>query len=101
MVAAFGAWAVEYGAIQCVLLENLALEDAAVLQGEVKDIALRRVRHGVEPHDRSLSIQVLQAIPDAAKVSMTAVETADPAERLHLRHLLIPESGECKDCTCG
>jgi hypothetical protein len=72
MVAAFGAGAVEYGAIRCVPLENLALEDAAVLQGEMEDIALRRVRHGVEPNDRSLSAQILQAVPHAAQVSMTA-----------------------------
>ena len=72
MVAAFGAGAVEYGAVRCVILENLALEDAAVLQGEMEDIALRRVRHGVEPHDCSLSAQVLQAVADAAQVSMTA-----------------------------
>ena len=72
MVAAFGAGAVEYSAIGCVILENLALEDTAVLQGEMEDIALRRVRHGVEPHDCSLSTQVLQAVSDAAQVSMTA-----------------------------
>jgi hypothetical protein len=101
MVAAFGARSVEYCAIRCGLLENLALEDLPVLQGEMEDIPLRRVRHGVEPHDCSLSIQMLQAVSDAAQVSMTAEETADPAERRHLRHLLIPESGECKDCTRG
>ena len=72
MVAAFGARAVEYGAICCVSLENLALEDAAILQGEMEDIALRRVRHGVEPHDCSLSTQVLQAVSHTAQVSRTA-----------------------------
>ena len=72
MVAAFDAGAVDHSAIGCVLVEDLALEDTAVLQGEMEDIALRRVRHGVEPHDCPLPIQVLQAVSDAAQVSMTA-----------------------------
>ena len=72
MVAAFDAGAVDHSAIGCALVEDLALEDAAVLQDEMEDIALRRVRHGVEPHDCSLSTQVLQAVPNAAQVSMTA-----------------------------
>ena len=101
MVAAFGARAVEYCAMRCGLFENLALEDTPVLQGEMEDIPLRRVRHGVEPHDCSLSAQILKAVPDAAQVSMTAEETADPAERRYLRHLQLPVSGGCKECTIG
>ena len=101
MVAAFGARAVDYSPIGCVLVENLALEDTPVLQGQVKDIPLRRFRHGVEPHDGPLPTQILQAVPDAAQVSMAAVETANSAERRYLRHVLIPGNGRCKECTCG
>ena len=101
MVAAFGARAVEHSAIRCVLVENLALQDTPVLQGQMEDIPLRRVRHGVEPHDCPLAAQILQAVPDAAQVSMTAVEAANPAERRYFRHVRIPMSGRCKECTCG
>ena len=100
-MAAFGARAVEHSAIRCVLVENLALQDTPVLQGQMEDIPLRRVRHGVEPHDCPLSAQILQAVPDAAQVSMTAVEAANPAERLYLRHVLTPEKVGCKEYTCG
>ena len=72
MMAAFGAGTVDHSAIGCVLVEHLALEDTAVLQGEMEDVALRRVRHGVEPNDCALSTEVLQAVADAAQVSMTA-----------------------------
>ena len=73
MVTTLESGAVEHGAIRCVTVEDLTLEDAAILQSEMKDIPLRSVRHGVEPHHRSFSTQSLQAVPDATEVAMTTV----------------------------
>ena len=73
MVAALEAGTVEHCAERRVAVEDLALEDAAVLQREMKDIPLCGVGHRVEPHDRSLSTQRLQGVTDAAQVSMATV----------------------------
>jgi hypothetical protein len=73
MVAPLAAGAVEHGAKRRAPVEDLALEDAAILQGKMKDIPLRGVRHGVKPHDCSLFTQSLQAVPDAAQVAVTTV----------------------------
>jgi hypothetical protein len=73
MVAALEAGAVEHSAVGCIPVEDLALEDAAVLQCEMKDIPLGGVGHGIEPYDCSLSAQSLQAVTDAAQVSMATV----------------------------
>jgi hypothetical protein len=61
MVAALEAGAVEHSAVGCIPVEDLALEDAA------------GVGHGIEPYDCSLSAQSLQAVTDAAQVSMATV----------------------------
>jgi len=71
VVAAFDTGAVEDGAVGRARVEHLALENASVLQREVKDITMGRVRPGIELHDRSLTAQTLQAVPHAAEISMT------------------------------
>jgi hypothetical protein len=51
MVAPLESGTVEHRAKRCVPVEDLTLEDAAILQGEMKDIPLRSIGHWVEPHD--------------------------------------------------
>lgn len=87
MMAAFDARAVEDGAVGRVFVQHLTFEDAAVFEREMEDIPLRRVRHRIEPHDRRPA-DLLQTVADATKVAMTTMQTANPVERLLLRHLL-------------
>jgi hypothetical protein len=48
---AFGAWSFDDGAEGVALPKHLALENSAVLQRQVKHIALRRIRHWIEHDD--------------------------------------------------
>ena len=86
MVAALDARAVEDGAVSGVLVEDLALEDAAVLECEVEHIPKGCVRHRIEPYDRRVSVQGLHDVANAAEVAMTAMQAPDAADRLSLRH---------------
>ena len=87
MLAALHTRAVEHGAVGRVFVKDLALEDAAVLEGEMEDITLCRVRPWIKPYDRSLTTDRLHAISHAAEISMTTEESTDSGERLYLRQL--------------
>lgn len=73
MVAPFDARAVKDGAVRGVFVQNLALEDAAVFEREMKDVPLGRVRHGIEPHDGRRTVQILQAVTHTTQVPMTTM----------------------------
>ena len=87
MVAAFDSWAVEHSAVCDVLVHDLALEYAAVLQREIEDVAVGCIRHRIELRDRHCALHVLQCVPNASEIPMTTMQTPDAAERLPLRHL--------------
>jgi hypothetical protein len=88
MAAPFHARTIEDSAVCGVLEQDLTLEYSAVLECEMKDIAVCRVRHRIEPDDRRLSGDIQQAVSHAAEIAMTTMETPDSTERLSLRHLL-------------
>ena len=96
MVAPFHAWTIEDGAICAVLEQDLTLEDFAVLEREMKDVPMCRVRHRIEPDDRRLSGEIQQAVSHAAEIAMTTMQTPDSAERLSLRHLLHTEDSHAR-----
>ena len=86
MVAALDARAVEDGAESGVLVEDLALKDAAVLECKVEHVPKGCVWHRVEPYDRRVSVQGLHDVANAAEVAMTAMQTPHAADRRSLRH---------------
>jgi hypothetical protein len=51
MLAPFDARTVENSAVGRVLVQDLALEDAAVLERKIQDVPVCRVGHRVESHD--------------------------------------------------
>jgi hypothetical protein len=73
MLAPLDPWTLEHRAVCCVLVQNLTLEDATILEREVKDIPCRSVGHRVESDDGHCVVKALQGITDAAKVAMTTV----------------------------
>ena len=71
-MAALGAWAIEYGAVG-MFRENFALQNATVLQRQVKNIALCRVGHRIETHDGMWSVEQLQAVSNASESAVPPV----------------------------
>ena len=51
MLAALGSGAVDDRTVRRELVHQLALEDAAVFERQVKHVTVSRVRHRIEPHD--------------------------------------------------
>jgi len=99
MVAAFDSWAIEHSAVRDVLVHDLTLEYAAVLQREIEDVAVGCIRHRIELHDRHCALHVLQRVPNASEIPMTTVQTPDTAERFPLRHLGHTNPDRCKSRT--
>jgi hypothetical protein len=92
MGATFCARSVNDRAILRVLRQHLTLENPAVFQGEVKDVALCSLWHGIKPYDRGWSMNRLQTVPDASEVPVSTVQPAHALKRLGLRHdLHLPE----------
>jgi hypothetical protein len=87
MVAALYSRAVEDGAVRVVLVQHLALENAAVLERQMENVPVRRVRHRIELHDGRLSVERPKGIAHAAQVAMTSMQTPHAINRLSLRHL--------------
>ena len=50
MLTPFDPRAVEDGAVSGVHIHHLALENSSVFEREMKDVAMRRVRHGIKPY---------------------------------------------------
>jgi hypothetical protein len=92
MVAPLDARTIDNGTICRVLVENLALQDAAVFERQMEYIPVRRIGHGIEPHYGCLSADSLQAVAHAAHVAMTTMQTPDSVDRLSLRHLQHPRT---------
>ena len=99
MMAALDARAVQDHAVRGVLVEHLALENAAVLERQMEDVPLRRIWHWIEPHDSGLRLKVLQKISDATETPMPTMQTPDTTDRLNLRHVGHTTSSRCKDHT--
>lgn len=88
MVAAFDARTIDHGAERRVVVQYLALEDAAILESEVEHVSVRRVRHRIKPYDRHRVLETLQGVPDASEIAMPTMQTPHSAKRLSLRQLL-------------
>ena len=76
---------VDHCAESRIFVQHLTLENAAVLEREVEDVALRRVGHRVEADDGCRSLEALHAVTHTPQVSMTTMQAADAAQRLALR----------------
>ena len=87
MMAPFDARTVEHGAVCRVLFQDLALEDAAVLERKIENVPTCRVGHRVELHDRCGPTDTLQGVAHTTQIPMTTVQTPDSVERLSRRHL--------------
>src|SRR5687767_5979723 len=87
MMAPFGTGPIEHSAIRRVLVEDLALQNAAVLERQMKDVSVSRGGHGIKPHHRRRAADVLQAVANAPHVAVTTMQTPHSVERLSLRHL--------------
>ena len=88
MLAPFDARSVQHRTVGCVLGEDLALQNAAILERQMKHVAERGVRHRVEAYDSHRPVKGLQAITHTPQVAMTTMQTPDSPKRLPLRHLL-------------
>ena len=75
-MSAFTARSVEDGAVARAVGQDLALEDSAILQREMKDITLCAVGHRIEPHDSRGSVVQMQGIAHAPEVAMPSVQAA-------------------------
>ena len=86
MVAPLDAGPIDDGTICRVLVEDLTLQNAAVLEGQMEYVPVRRIGHGIELHHGRLSIESLQAVAHAAQVAVTTMQTPDTVDRPSLRH---------------
>ena len=87
-MSAFDPGTVEYGAV-ALLGEYLTLQDPAVFEREMKDVASRRVGHGVESHDGCGWTDFLEGVPHTTQIALTKMQAPNTAECLsvgHLRH---------------
>jgi hypothetical protein len=85
-VAALDARPVDHDAVGGVLVQHLTFQDPAVLQGQMKNITLSRVWHGIEPYGGCRTVGRMQAVPNAPKVAVSAMQPPDTLKRLALRH---------------
>src|SRR3990170_3408100 len=86
MLAALGARAIEHSTMRRVLVDDLALQDAAVFERQMKYVAVRGVGHGVEANHGHRAVDILQAVAHATHVAVTTMQTPHSEERLSLRH---------------
>jgi hypothetical protein len=84
MNAAFDARPVYHSTVCCVLRRDLALQNAAVLQCKVKDVALGGIGHGIEPYSCRFPSRGVQTVSDASKASVSPMQPAHAAKRLGL-----------------
>ena len=71
MLPALDTGPLEHGVVGRALVEDLALEDAAVLECKVEDITRCGVRPGIESHHCPLIAQTVQVVPHATQIPMT------------------------------
>ena len=76
--------------------EHLTVEDAAVLEREMKDVPARRVGHRIEADHLARSFELLQHIPYTTETARAEMQPADTAEGLFLRHSRPPTTIACK-----
>ena len=88
MMPSFDTGTVKDRTARGVLVEHLALENAAVLQSQMEHIPAGRVRHRIELHDGHRILQRFQGVADAPEVTVTTVQTPDSAKRLPVRQLV-------------
>ena len=88
MVPAFEARTINHGAIFRVVVHYLALENAAILEGEVEHISVRRVGHRIKPYDRHRVFEPLKDVAHTSEIAMPTMQTPDSLKRLSLRQLL-------------
>ena len=70
MVAAFDARTVDHGAERRVVVQHLALEDAAIFERQVEHVSVRRVGHWIKPYDRHRILEILQDVTDTSQIAM-------------------------------
>jgi hypothetical protein len=87
MVPALDPGTVNDGAVRGVLVHHLALQDSAVFQREMKDVAVSGVRHRIEPNDSCLAMHALNEVPDAAEIAVAAIQTPHAPDGLPVRQL--------------
>ena len=88
MMASFHPGTVKYRTISGVLVQNLAFQDAAVLERQMEDIPASRIRHRVELHNCHRILHGFEQVAHAAEVAVTTMQTPDSPKRLPLRQLL-------------
>jgi hypothetical protein len=65
MMAALDTGSVQDGTVRRVLVNELALENAAVFERQVEDVPVSRVRHWIQPNDCGLALPVLNKVTHA------------------------------------
>src|SRR5688572_2573378 len=88
MVAALDARTVDYRTERRVVVQHLALQDAAIFEREVEHVAVRRVWHRIKPYDRHRILEMLQDVTDTSQIAMPTMQTPYSAKRLSLRQWL-------------
>ena len=71
MMAPLDARTIEHGAVRGVRVENLAFEDAAVLQRQVEYVSGGCVRHRIELYDGRLVIEMMKNVTYATEAAVT------------------------------
>jgi hypothetical protein len=84
MNAAFDARPVDNGTVCCVLKRDLTLENAAVLQCKVKDVAMGGIGHRIEPYGCGFTSRRLQTVPHASEAPVSPMQPAHALKRLRL-----------------
>jgi len=73
MMAAFDTGAIQDGTVRRVLVDELALENAAVFERQMKDVPVSRVGHRIQPNDRRLALAALNKVTHASEIAMAAI----------------------------
>jgi hypothetical protein len=85
MMTAFDTGTVQDGTVRGVLVNELALENAAVFKRQVEDVPVSRVGHRIQPNDSRLALPVLNEVAHASEIAMAAIQTPHAPDRLPVR----------------
>ena len=85
MMAAFDAGTIEDRTVRRVLVDELALENAPVFERQMKDVAVSRVGHRIEPNDRRLALAALNEVSHASEIAVAAIQPPHAPDALPVR----------------
>ena len=92
MLSALRSRSIYYSVVRSVFSQDLALEDPAVLQREMKNVPSGSIGHRIKPDHRRLTRKGLKAVSDASEIAVSTVQPPHAVKRRRSRHVFQPRS---------